>query len=99
MGYLVKLSFHLQDQLKDNSIIYCQWYSDQIAQLMFSNGLLVHIQIYPFSGDIEKINFDKYLVGKLSEHASDGNSLSYLLSCPSIRKKLCIFYFIYSDNY
>ncbi|XP_014483964.1 PREDICTED: WD repeat-containing and planar cell polarity effector protein fritz isoform X2 [Dinoponera quadriceps] len=62
---------YLEDQLRDNSIIYCQWYSDRIAQLMFSNGLLAHIQIYPFSGDIEKINFDKYLVGKLSEHASD----------------------------
>ncbi|XP_032668445.1 WD repeat-containing and planar cell polarity effector protein fritz [Odontomachus brunneus] len=62
---------YLEDQLKDNSIIYCQWYSDRIAQIMFNNGLLVHIQIYPFSGDIEKINFDKYLVGKLSEHASD----------------------------
>lgn len=62
---------YLEDQLRDNSIIYCRWCSDCIVQLMFSNGLLAHIQVYPFSGNIEKIYFDKYLVGKLSEHASD----------------------------
>lgn len=81
MECVVKFLVYLQDQFRDNSIIYCQWYSDRIVQLMFSNGLLVHIQIYPFSGDIEKINFDKYLVGKLSEHASDGIPLFYLSSC------------------
>lgn len=76
--YLTQFLSFVQDQLRDNSIISCQWYSDHIVQLMFSNGLLAYIQIYPYSGDIEKINFDKYLVGKLSEHVSDGK-ISYLL--------------------
>jgi len=41
---------------------------------MLSNGLLVQIQVCVFSGDIQEINFDKYLVGKLAEHISDGNA-------------------------
>lgn len=42
---------------------------------MLSNGLLVQIQVCLFSGDVQEINFDKYLVGKLSEHISDGNAI------------------------
>jgi len=45
---------------------------------MLSNGLLVQIQVCLFSGDVLEINFDKYLVGKLSEHISDGNCLLFL---------------------
>ncbi|XP_012232950.2 WD repeat-containing and planar cell polarity effector protein fritz homolog isoform X1 [Linepithema humile] len=62
---------YLEDQLKDNSVIYCQWYDDSIVQLMLSNGLLIQIQVCLYSGDIQEINFDKYLVGKLSEYISD----------------------------
>ncbi|KAG7204560.1 hypothetical protein KM043_004984 [Ampulex compressa] len=62
---------YMEEQLKDNSIIYCQWYDDCILQLMLSNGLLFQIQINISTGDIQKIVFDKYLVGKLSEHLSD----------------------------
>lgn len=91
--------FYLQDQLRDNSIIYCQWYSDRIAQLMFSNGLLVHIQIYPLSGDIEKINFDKYLVGKLSEHASDGNFIIYSPYLLRTKDDLSLTWNFHSNNY
>ncbi|KYN02744.1 WD repeat-containing protein C2orf86 like protein [Cyphomyrmex costatus] len=62
---------YLEGQLKDNSVIYSQWYDDSVVQLMLSNGLLVQIQVCLFSGDVQEINFDKYLVGKLSEHISD----------------------------
>ncbi|XP_020291724.1 WD repeat-containing and planar cell polarity effector protein fritz [Pseudomyrmex gracilis] len=62
---------YLEDQLRDNSVIYCQWYDDSIVQLMLSNGLLVQIQVCPFTGDIQEIHLDKYLIGKLSEHVSD----------------------------
>ncbi|RLU18526.1 hypothetical protein DMN91_008883 [Ooceraea biroi] len=62
---------YLEDQLRDNSVVYCQWYDDSIVQLMLNNGLLVQIQVCPFTGDAQEINFDKYLVGKLSEHVSD----------------------------
>ncbi|KYQ50912.1 WD repeat-containing protein C2orf86 like protein [Trachymyrmex zeteki] len=62
---------YLESQLRDNSVIYSQWYDDSVAQLMLSNGLLVQIQVCLFSGDVQEINFDKYLIGKLSEHISD----------------------------
>ncbi|KYN42596.1 WD repeat-containing protein C2orf86 like protein [Trachymyrmex septentrionalis] len=62
---------YLEGQLRDNSVIYSQWYDDSVVQLMLSNGLLVQIQVCLFSGDVLEINFDKYLVGKLSEHISD----------------------------
>jgi len=45
---------------------------------MLSNGLLVQIQVCVFSGDIQEINFDKYLVGKLAEHISDGNATIFV---------------------
>jgi hypothetical protein len=41
-------------------------------QIMLSSGLLIYLQIDLRSGDIQKIVFDKYLVGKLSERLSDG---------------------------
>lgn len=62
---------YLEDQLRDNCVVYCQWYDDSIVQLMLNNGLLIQIQVCTFTGDVQEINFDKYLVGKLSEHVSD----------------------------
>ncbi|XP_015586643.1 WD repeat-containing and planar cell polarity effector protein fritz isoform X2 [Cephus cinctus] len=62
---------YLEEQLKDNSTVYCQWYDHCIVHMMLSSGLLVQIQINCPSGDIQKISFDKYLVGKVSDHISD----------------------------
>ncbi|CAK9801233.1 WD repeat-containing and planar cell polarity effector protein fritz [Anthophora quadrimaculata] len=62
---------YLEEQLKDNSIVYCQWYDDCVLQLMLSNALLIQIQVNIATGDVSKITFDKYLVGKLLEHISD----------------------------
>ncbi|KOX77236.1 WD repeat-containing and planar cell polarity effector protein fritz [Melipona quadrifasciata] len=62
---------YLEEQLRDNTIIYCQWYDDCVLQLMLSNGLLIQIQVNITTGDISKITFDKYLIGKLLEHISD----------------------------
>nr|XP_012141482.1 PREDICTED: WD repeat-containing and planar cell polarity effector protein fritz homolog isoform X2 [Megachile rotundata] len=62
---------YLEEQLKDNSIVYCQWYDDCVIQLMLTNALIIQIQVNIATGDIYKITFDKYLVGKLLEHISD----------------------------
>nr|XP_034181788.1 WD repeat-containing and planar cell polarity effector protein fritz isoform X2 [Osmia lignaria] len=62
---------YLEEQLKDNSIIYCQWYDDCVLQLMLTNALIIQIQVNIATGDIYKITFDKYLIGKLLEHISD----------------------------
>lgn len=42
---------------------------------MLNNALLIQIQANIDTGDICKITFDKYLIGKLLDHISDGNYL------------------------
>jgi len=42
--------------------------------LMLSHGLLIYVEINVFTGDIQRINFDKYFIGKIiSENICDGN--------------------------
>ncbi|XP_050491279.1 WD repeat-containing and planar cell polarity effector protein fritz isoform X2 [Bombus huntii] len=62
---------YLEEQLKDNTIVHCQWYDDCVLQLMLNNALLIQIQVNIATGDVCKITFDKYLIGKLLEHISD----------------------------
>lgn len=62
---------YLEEQLKDHSTIFCQWNDHCTVTLMLRSGLLIYIQISVQSSDIEKIVFDKYLVGKLPDHISD----------------------------
>lgn len=69
IGYSIK---KLEESLKQYRIIYCAW-SDNVAfQIMLSNGLLVHICIDSFTGDITHVTFDKFLIDKLvSEDVCD----------------------------
>lgn len=62
---------YLEEQLKDHTVVYCQWCDNCVVQLVLSSGLLIRIQINPSTGDIQKMIFDKYLVGKVSDHMSD----------------------------
>ncbi|XP_066591947.1 WD repeat-containing and planar cell polarity effector protein fritz [Prorops nasuta] len=62
---------YLEEQLQENSTIHCQWYDDSTMRIMLSNGLLIQVQINIATGDIQKITFDKYLIGKISDHVSD----------------------------
>ncbi|XP_058060180.1 WD repeat-containing and planar cell polarity effector protein fritz [Anopheles bellator] len=62
----------LEEELRQRRLVYCKWKNNVILQLMLSNGLLIYVSINPFSGDICRIYFDKYLIGKLvSEHITD----------------------------
>ncbi|XP_058116655.1 WD repeat-containing and planar cell polarity effector protein fritz [Anopheles ziemanni] len=62
----------LEDELRQKRLVYCKWKNSVLLQLMLANGLLVHVSINPFTGDINRIYFDKYLIGKLiSEHITD----------------------------
>ncbi|XP_035900049.1 WD repeat-containing and planar cell polarity effector protein fritz [Anopheles stephensi] len=62
----------LEDELRQKRLVYCKWKNNVLLQLMLSNGLLAHLSINPFTGDINRIYFDKYLIGKLiSEHITD----------------------------
>ncbi len=55
----------LEDYLKHFKIVYCRWRDNAVVQLVLSNGLLVHICINIFTGDISRMAFDKFFVGKL----------------------------------
>lgn len=62
----------LEEELKQRRIVFCKWRNNVILQIMLSNGLLIHIFINPFNGDINRIYFDKYFIGKLiSEQITD----------------------------
>ncbi|KAL0112775.1 hypothetical protein PUN28_012206 [Cardiocondyla obscurior] len=90
---------YLEDQLRDNSVIYCQWYDDSIVQLMLGNGLLVQVQVCFFSGDVQEIHFDKYLVGKLSEHISDVIITKSHLVCTYNDNMVTLVYFTKSKTH
>lgn len=69
IGYSIK---KLEEALKQYRVVYCSW-SDNVAfQILLSNGLLVHIGIDSFTGDVIRMTFDKFLIGKLvSENVCD----------------------------
>ncbi|KAL1404735.1 hypothetical protein pipiens_005237 [Culex pipiens pipiens] len=62
----------LEEELRQRRIVFCKWKNNLIVQIMLSNGLLIHVAINPFTGDINRIYFDKYFIGKLiSEQITD----------------------------
>lgn len=61
-----------EDQLKQNRVICCAWRDNVVLQLLLSNGLLVHICFNIFTGDIIRMAFDRFFIGKLiSECVTD----------------------------
>lgn len=72
MNCINKKKFFSQEQLKDHSNIFCQWLDYCTMQIMLTSGLLIYVQINLCTGDIKRIVFDKYLVGKLSDRLSNG---------------------------
>lgn len=41
---------------------------------MLNTGLMIQTKVNSSTGDVEKLIFDKYLVGKVSEKISDGKN-------------------------
>lgn len=61
----------LLKQLEDEKVVYCAWINELSFNLMLANGLLIYVEINSFSGDIKKISYDKYFVGKTLENISN----------------------------
>ncbi|XP_053693139.1 WD repeat-containing and planar cell polarity effector protein fritz [Sabethes cyaneus] len=62
----------LEEELRQKRIVFCKWKNNIILQIMLCNGLLIHVLINPFNGNIGRIYFDKYFIGKLiSEQITD----------------------------
>lgn len=74
----------MEAELKEHKIIFCKWKDNCILQLMLSSGLLVHLCVNIQTGDISKIAFDKYFIGKLiSDTIVDGESIRKLINIQS----------------
>jgi hypothetical protein len=62
-----------QELLAHHKVVLLKWRDNCMLQIMLSSGMLINICINIFTGDILKIVFDKYLMGKLlSEYVADG---------------------------
>lgn len=55
----------LEYYLKQYHIAFSRWSDNRVLQMFLSNGLLIHICINPFTGDIIRIAYDKFFIGKL----------------------------------
>jgi WD40 repeat protein len=59
-----------EELVSENSIVFCKWRSSKFLQLVVQNGVIVGIWLNKL-GDLLRISFDKYLVGKLLDHVTD----------------------------
>lgn len=55
----------LEEMLRNNRIVHCSWTDNAMITMLLSNGILVHICINIFTGDINRMAFDKFFLGKL----------------------------------
>ncbi|XP_017032098.1 WD repeat-containing and planar cell polarity effector protein fritz isoform X1 [Drosophila kikkawai] len=56
----------LEDLLRQHRIIHSEWQDAAQVLLLFANGLITHICVDIYTGDILRMVFEKYLVGKLA---------------------------------
>ncbi|XP_017088929.2 WD repeat-containing and planar cell polarity effector protein fritz isoform X1 [Drosophila bipectinata] len=56
----------LEDLLRQHRIIHSEWQDAAQVLLLFANGLICHICVDIYTGDILRMVFEKYLVGKLA---------------------------------
>lgn len=59
----------LEELLKEHSIVHNQWRDNAVLRLMLSNGLLIHLCLNVLTGEVLRIAFDKYFVGKIISDA------------------------------
>ncbi|XP_017050106.1 WD repeat-containing and planar cell polarity effector protein fritz [Drosophila ficusphila] len=56
----------LEDLLRQHKIIHSEWQDAAQVLLLFAHGLIAHICVDIYTGDILRMVFEKYLVGKLA---------------------------------
>lgn len=80
-----------EDELKTKKVVFCEWSDQKTFQLMLSNGLLIYVEINVFTGDVRRINFDKYFVGKtISENICDGEFIKILITKPKLNCSILV---------
>lgn len=79
----------LEDLLRTHKLVHSEWQDAAQVLLLFDHGIIAHISVDIYTGDILRMVFEKYLVGKLAaEVITDGEC-----SC-SVRAPLEKFAFI-----
>ncbi len=83
----------LEEILTEHTIIFVTWRSTSHLQIITHNFIIVNIELNRF-GDIVRINYDKYLVGRLSDHRPTSVSFTpnYLI-ISSLEPRLAVFTF------
>ncbi|XP_022228140.2 WD repeat-containing and planar cell polarity effector protein fritz [Drosophila obscura] len=56
----------LEDLLRQHKVIHSEWQDAAQVLLLFANGIIAHICVDIYTGDILRMVFEKYLVGKLA---------------------------------
>ena len=59
-----------EELIADHAVIFSKWRTRHFFQLILQNGVIVNIHINKL-GDLARIAFDRYLVGKLTDHPTD----------------------------
>lgn len=69
-----RLTFSRQQELlAKERVVWEAWKSPTMYQLIFASGIITTLTVNPQTGDLTRVAFDKFLVGKLlSEHLADG---------------------------
>ena len=60
----------LEEILLEQNVIFSTWRGSRIFQIVLQTGLIVNIALNKL-GDLSRISYDKYLVGKISEYVTD----------------------------
>ena len=63
---------HFEECLKHEKVVYCDWRDHKTLELMLTSGLLIYLEINVFTGDLNRILFDKYFIGKIISEICDG---------------------------
>lgn len=69
----VYIFFFFQELMSRERVVWERWQSSVVYQMVFASGIIVMLTVNTSTGDLIRIVFDKFLVGKLlSEHLADG---------------------------
>lgn len=63
----------LEELIRSHKVVHIHWSEASHVLLLFANGIIAHICIDVFTGDILRMVYEKYLVGKLAaDTVTDG---------------------------
>lgn len=62
----------LEQTLQAQKVVWCEWRSEGCLRLITVTGLIINVKTHLLTCALLAINFDRYLVGKVTE-ITDGN--------------------------